>query len=339
MPPRNRADDHASLTAIKREIDNYEQTIQALLSLAHDSCWDRANNNELPGTKFSFGRKMDISGKTVTPDLVVQRSPSRGIVCEAKKNIAKNEEDLKAAVEQAEAYMGKLDGWYNDKPMESDVVLLTHQMRAVRVKDYVENKVKSGRRNLAQNFAVVSFVRSAEVDTFINLRKEFGHLSDRELDSRWTTIVGVPLDRIIERYGHVKFYDSPPPKAYLLQIIWEHILSPKAVGQQPDPKGKFIPIQVRVKDLTGELAQYFSLPRHDQRDPEIPQIHWVSECLEILRLAGMADKAPGKQDTYITQYKRKRGDVLLSFHRLVRRIEAKRRKREPAPNQMDLSLS
>ena len=76
---------------LRRKVNNYRQTVQALVALAHELRYDDSARRMHRKTEAYLGRRMDTSGQnpvcpndTVTPDLVVERGDGYRAVAEAK---------------------------------------------------------------------------------------------------------------------------------------------------------------------------------------------------------------------------------------------------------------
>ena len=84
------------LRAVRDEINDYEQTVNAILSFAAFVVHD--GKSQRPGSEFGIGRRMTTSADNsispssdITPDLVAQKSQEYGIVAEAKKTLDQNQ--------------------------------------------------------------------------------------------------------------------------------------------------------------------------------------------------------------------------------------------------------
>jgi hypothetical protein len=106
----------SSVEDVKKAVDNYEATVQALLAMAIDATWDGTARAVIPDAKFFLGRRMTTSAANrvnpsaeVTPDLVVQRNAGYGLVAEAKGDLPSNKEHWRGEVRQLEKYDDDLE--------------------------------------------------------------------------------------------------------------------------------------------------------------------------------------------------------------------------------------
>jgi hypothetical protein len=229
-------------------------------------------------------------------------------------------------------------GWFSSdgRVSQSDAVYLIHQSRAVDLCDYLKQLKEKGELKL-NHAAVVSFIRTEQVKTFITLRKEDGEIRDSQLNDRWRRTNQVPLEKIISKFGQVKFYDAAPPLAYTLEIIWTQVLAARIEDTSYDAKEKCYPMLVTPSDIRAELAKYFRIPRNDERDPEIPKTDWVVNAFDMLVDLGLGEKVKDSE-AYRIRYKNKRGDILESFARAIKKVEQRRKKKggEEAKEQLHL---
>lgn len=335
----------SSVDDVKKAVDNYEATIQALLAVATDATWDGAARAVIPEAKFFLGRRMTSSAANrvspnteVTPDLVVQRNAGYGLVVEAKGDLPNNKDHWRGEVSQLEKYDDDLTGWFSQtgRVAQSDAVYLIHQSRAVDLVDYLKELKARGELTL-NHAAIVSFIRTTQVKTFITLRKEDGDIRDAQLNDRWRRTNQVPLEKLIAKFGQVKFYDTAPPLAYTLEIIWTQVLAARIEDTSFDAKEKCYPMLVTPQDIRTELAKYFRIPRNDDRDPEIPKTEWVADAFGMLVELGLAEKVRDS-DAYRVRYKNKRGDILESFARAIKKVEQRRKKKRGEESKDQLAL-
>ena len=73
------------------QIDDYQETILAIVTFGHAIRWEKSLSNFKPETYFCIGRKMNTSKSNrvlpndiVTPDFIVQINKKYGIVGEVK---------------------------------------------------------------------------------------------------------------------------------------------------------------------------------------------------------------------------------------------------------------
>jgi len=298
---------------ILEKINNYQQTINAILSLSHVLRWDNNNKNYYEDSFKFIARKMDTSNhnrisanNTITPDLIVQVNNNYGIVCEAKKSFPKNKDYWLKNFIQLEKYDDDLIGWETeDERIEtSDIILLTHLKLSVPVRDYIEEKISRDELKFNNNFSLIGFTRSDELDTIMMLEKRYGKLFNLELDERLRQIERVPLKKIIP-LNPIKFYDDKPELPYLMNILWTEIFNQYPEKEDFWTSGgiKIITIIVNLKDITDKLRVQFSdYSEHDKRQQVVPKTKWVKEAMEEFVKLGYAKKE-NEKNNYKIKYK------------------------------------
>ena len=168
---------------ILEEIDNYRQTLEAIVSFSHVLRWDDNNKALKPNSYTFIARKMNTSEENranpnneVNPDLIVQLNENYGIVVEVKKSFSKNKDYWEKNFSQLVKYDDKLKGWKtkNEYIDTSDIVLLTHYKIKVDVKDYIEKRISENDLVFNRNFSAISFIRSQGIKMFLALEKFYG---------------------------------------------------------------------------------------------------------------------------------------------------------------------
>lgn len=313
---------------IKKQTNNYEQTVFALLAFANHARWDEEHQTIIPESQFSIGRRMDPEeGDTVTPDLVIQRTEVYGLIVEAKKTFPKEKNYWINTLKQLKRYDGKLKGWFTKDFIDtSDLVLMIHYPRSPTITDYIKERCQEGELAFRNNFSVVSFDLAEEIKTFIRLEKRFGKISEEYLDISFKNICSIAIENLI---SEIKFYDSEPPMPYLIQILWDNVFSAMKDEYSYDHEKKCYPIAIDVQKLTEILQKFYGPESKGEREQEIPKKSWVKKALDMLvqarpRYAEVDDKDFNK---YIILYKSKRGDNLENFAKVCYLVERKERKR------------
>src|SRR5258708_3930627 len=121
---------------LQEEIDNYAETVWATIAFAHECRFDPDTKKLDPSVKYGLGKPMTRPDKkVVTPDLVVQRRKTQGIIAEVKHTFPPDPEleRRREIFEQLKSYDVPLKGWWTEsKEIEGhDLVLLTHMSHVV----------------------------------------------------------------------------------------------------------------------------------------------------------------------------------------------------------------
>lgn len=285
------------------QANNYQETVHTLLAFAALVCHDRLARR--PGSQFGFGRNMQTSAAnpvsanvTVTPDCVAQMSPTYGIAAEVKKGIPKDQSHWADIATQFRKYDDALQGWWtaNERIALSDAVLLLHQSRGRAFARLLNSMREADANSVGSHSALVEYNRVTEGKSYINFRIEWGALRDPTLQAQLDDGVQVPLQKVLNSFASVRFYDSKPPLEDLMKTLWIDWLA------NFDPTNPTI--SVVVSDLAAELQRaYGSQALHrDRRSPEFPRVQWVREALDMFVTLGLATSA-GDGEHYSVKYR------------------------------------
>lgn len=311
----------------------------ATLALVNEVRWDSQTKTLSPSVRFEVGRRLTTSTNNkvspstdVTPDCTIQCNPSQGIVAEAKLGLPRNPDHWEGDFEQLLKYDDELVGWWNagETIDRHDIVALVPIERAVPFTDNLQTFLQSNRRKFERKTSVVGFFKKSGVKDFVGLKKEWGSLSDSKLDSELRKTKLIAFDILLIAYRDRKFVDSEPPLVYLLQIIWDYILTVYAAREHGDNPSGSRTLNVTVDQIADEIRQNYGFPSTGGRSPEIPKTKWVTKALNALVDFGMAKRI--KQDHYEVIYKRSSQDTLKKFGYKLFKLEAKKRKAEDADN-------
>ena len=299
---------------ILEKIDNYNQTLEALIGFSHVLRWDDLKGDYKSNSYSFIARRMNTSKKNrikteneITPDLIVQLENNYGIVSESKKSFPQNKELWIGSFSQLQKYDDDLKGWktVDELISISDIVLLTHYKIKVEVFDYIKEQISNGSLSFHRNFTAISFLRTLEANTYLSFEKFYGNLNDNVLDERFRRIVGIPL-KIILPLSNIKFYDDKPELPYIMEILWNKIFSqyPKIEEFMESGGIKIMKIEVNMDELTQKLREQFSdYYEGDSRQPQIPKTKWVKEAMDMLVKLNYANKDDTDDRKYFVRYK------------------------------------
>lgn len=308
---------------LRRQIENYENTIRASIVLGHDCCWDAENRRLLSGARFSLGRKMYYEGaqpgdkcEYCTPDLISQVNRLFGVLAEVKISYSFSPESYDDLIKDQiiRKYDRRYYNWFFDidDNFEHDLVVIIDESNVTDFLEYLRTLLGAGSINFERPFSVISFLLAERVESSIRLRLEFGSLSNSVVNKRLSRPLFFPLGLYVKNYGHVQFNDAPPPIPYLIRIIWEYIISPRAASIKYDKKKGCKPVEVRLSDITVDLKKY-TLNPDDEHVPEMPRQRQVREALDNLVAFDFAEKLPGSDETYLIKYKRYKRNLQTVF--------------------------
>lgn len=320
-------------TDMHRDVDNYEQTIGALLSIAQHVKHEYSVDSWF-GRKFRTSTSNSVSSDTdVTPDLAAQIDTSYGLVVEAKKNFARSD-DYEDGITQAKKYDDNLKGWDTQSGFiaSHDIALLTHTLRGVTLEDRLN--ARRHEFNSGRSVVIVEFTRDDEVNTSFILRRRTASFRNISLDNRLKAGFSVKLEHLIPfGFSEIKFYDAEPPIAYTLQKIWDNIFSNiPSEGDYRQAGGKRkIEIEIKLDDLCDKL-RLFAPKQNGTRLPQIPKKEWVERAMKMLveiKLAKHKRDAANRimPDEYVVFYRKFRkgnGSLDVFIPKIAERMRQQR---------------
>jgi len=307
---------------IRNEVEDYEQTVKALLAFGafviHDGELQR------PDSEFGFGRRMTTSldnivhpSGSVKPDLVAQKSSRYGIVAEAKTSLTRDQSRWSDHLAQLRKYDDELTGWWtqDEKIAHSDAVMLIHQSRGRQFVRFLQERKEDDPGAVGPHTSVVEFNRSDQAATYYFFRIEEGSILDTELSNKIETGIQIPLDDVLKSFPLIHYYDSPPPVVLLLMDLWTEVFPSLITEGEYNEKTGSWKIPVFISNVTEELQRAYGsgLLKQDSRSSEFPRRKWVRQAFEWLVRQKRAIPPANGNDNYTIYYKPLRGDVLDRF--------------------------
>ncbi|MBU0765903.1 MAG: hypothetical protein KJ607_13845 [Bacteroidetes bacterium] len=309
---------------IREEINNYHDTINAIVGFMNIYRYND-REKELRKDVYVFqGRKFDVPEVEevdfVTPDIAINLPTGAGIVGEVKHTFPKNEKYWISTFEQLLKYDNNLIGWFTDdeKIDLHDIVLLCHTSRSRKVKKFYEER-STEEIKFERPFVIIEYFEFEQNKRFIQFRKEHGNLSDSEVNERLEFGIPIPMDKLIDIYSTIKLYDSEPPIAYLLYLIWIHIIIDKAVENPKFRKlriNQTLEVTVDIEEIINKLNERFSFsPIHEKsinRQPQIPKKEWITRACNKFVTIGEAKWSDDKKNSLLFFF-RKYNDIFDYF--------------------------
>ena len=285
------------INAIKEEVDNYVQTVHAILCFNQIIAREINQNSENSSGEplfFYMGRKMRTSSNNrispnndITPDIIIQINENYGIVGEVKKSLPRDTSFWSKYRDQIIKYDDDLVGWIsqNYQINSHDIVLLTHMELKNTVIQYIEKVKTEENIHLDKKFAYIGFFKSSGRINKVFFEIVNGNLSNDYLNSYFHQMCSISLESVIfsSNIKDVKLYDAKPPEVYLMEILWTNIFTQYITEEQfRSMKGKkIIPFFVHVDDLKEKVrSQYTYSISHDDRQPEIPRRKWIVSAMD-----------------------------------------------------------
>jgi hypothetical protein len=202
-----------------------------------------------------------------------------------------------------------------------------HRSRCRQFIRYLEDVETEDRQLPAERTAVVEFVRSSQVNTFYSFSLEWGQIRDPGLAPLLRDATAeIPLQRVIDEFAAIQFYDACPPLPMLLEIVWGELFG-RVAEVRYDERSRTWPVAVALDEMTEELQRaYGSRALHrDGRSCEFPKKAWVKQALDELVSLELAQRGTAEGE-YVANLRVIQGDDLRS--EFVRRIFQRRQPEE-----------
>lgn len=324
------------LESIKKSIDNYITTVNALLCFLSLTSWI----NKQPTKHFfcSFGRNMTtgpnnpVSPDTnITPDEIIQLSNSLGLIIEAKIGLPQAKELWMDIETQLRKYDDDLRGWWTEdgRIPRWNSIFLVEIARSEEFKEFREKLISDGVFSADNNIVGIEFSRADQFNTYIFFRTRWGNIHDSALGEVLRLGKKKDIQDAENYYGRIKFCDSPPEPEYLLSIIWQDIFTPLHRSVEYSKSLKCYPIDITISRIVHELQLGFGskalqrncgIDAYAEREVEYPQTSWVRDSLSILEKLGLAKRI--SEDSFKIYFKRlKVGDLISYFTRARKKRE------------------
>lgn len=303
------------LDKVRKEIDGYKRTCETIVAFRNIIEFN------LKGTCEQF-RKLKTSTNNeisknveITPDLIVEvKSKDYSALNEIKIDLPKQKSDdgkdqwLDVA-RQLKKYDDDLSGWKFDSRKQHDIMITTHDLRTFDFNNYMKELAKNNTLKISRKLAILHSIRTFETHTFIVIKKDYGDISDTNLEKILSSGRGVAEYNILNELNQVRFYDANPPIPYTMAIIWDHILKTYLTEEQfrlLQTTNAVISVTVKAVDIRDKLRRYTLEPAENH----IKQ-SWVDDALVGFTEIGFG-KANGS-GTFEIKFKKHTGDILEVF--------------------------
>ncbi len=308
---------------IENSIDDYNNTIHAIVGFINFYRYDTEKKEYKEDIKVFQGRKLNISDtpdKFLTPDIGILLPTNCGVIGEVKNNFPKDKSYWLKNFTQLMSYDNDLIGWtsVDEKIRTHDIVLLLHHSRSREVLNYFLNN-KGKEINFIKPFIIIEYTRSDQRQAYIFFRKEYGNLSDNNINELLEKGEQVPMWVFLKEYSTIKIYDSEPELAFMLHLIWTYVVSMKASDNprfKTLAKNQKIEVKIKIDEVMTELYEGYSFYRFHrenlERQPKIPKLEWIKRaCEKFISLNEAKWDDNSKQS--VTFYFKKYDDTLSYF--------------------------
>jgi len=288
---------------VKDSIDNYEQTILAMVGFMNFYSRDATNKAvhafqarrltsvPLPPPESKEDEDqapgpVPFQELSVTPDIGILQSNNHGVLAEVKITLPRDQTHWQDFVDQLIKYDQPLKGWPVDGELveNHDIVLLVHRTRSRAVKDFL---AKANEKGFSRPFSIVEVNKQDQAKEYLYFRKEDGVLSDPAIDQALYEGKAVPLQIILKLYSSIKISDDKPEVPYLMNLIWTHVVTERVSRDPKFPnltKRSSLRVEVALADIQKELFEGYSFaPYHraiPRRQSKYPLPEWILEACQ-----------------------------------------------------------
>ena len=315
-----RDDPDGVIKDVNDRISNYKRTVHALHAFIGLTIWH--DGDFMADTHYGLGRRMDTSPQnqvaaatTVTPDGVIQRSDALGYVAEAKSSLPKDQNAWRDEVLQLRKYDDDLGGWWTTDGTipHHDLAVLVGAPRAEAFELYARNLAESEQWSFARPLCFIEFSLDTQAAPYVYLRRHHGSVTDPVVAEKLRERPMIPLEGLVVTFSSRKFYDSKPPREYLMETLWQHVFTPMKAEVEYDRPSRCWPLTVAVDGLCTELRSAFGSVGNEDREVAYPHNSWVREALEAFTDIGLAR---GENDGgYTILFRKITGDIVVKFAR------------------------
>ncbi len=314
---------------IRIAINNYEYVCQTLVATTNIIEYN-FNGKCTQGKRLKTSSSNTIQPNTVvTPDLVIEIPVKNGnenyrAVNEIKAGLPEDKDYWFPVAQQLKKYDDDLDGWTRSNSTNHDIFITTNELRVFELKKYLDELAADGKIKIDRNLSILHSTRSEQVGSFINIRKDYGTISNKNLDDMLSSGVGIPEHNIVNEINQMKFYDSNPPTIYMMMIVWTHILKIFLnMKQLRELKGnKMIPIVVTVKDIYDKLLKFTPAS-----NPNCIEQSTVKTALLGFVEIGVGTLVSGQEEKFEIRFRKHTGKLL---DWLIGKIEKPETKEKPS---------
>ncbi len=333
---------------VRIEIDNYNETVQALKALSHEFRWDDERRVLLNDVFTHIGRRMETSsenrvcpGGEVTPDLVLQRGEEYGLIAEAKLAMCVSPEGRERRIRQVVKYDDDLIGWHTEDEIlpDHDILLVVHLFRGQEIHDQLTELQQAGDLEISRPFGLVSFgVVNRTGSEYMTLQLLKGHISLPGKERKLRAVLPIPLDHVAgnAELANMKLYDVEPPLPLLMDLIHHIVFESLSTDEfiELDEENE-VRKTIEIRQLRQDLSDVFGPGGDSYRMPEVPRADWVGEAMCLFERMGWAEQIEEAPDRYVYVVKRRR----TPFQQFVKRFAEERLQEEESAGRRAAQLT
>lgn len=289
---------------IKIQIDNYIQNIEAIVALS-----------ELfhpYGSKSVIGKKLFIKekdGAFITPDLVTEfggGQKSFGVLTESKSSLPDDQDRWLEAAKQLKNYDNDLKGW-NLNISDHCIIIITQPVLTRKFWAYLKKFTSETGYNFKHKISIFHFTRREKaLNHFIVIRKDEGEeLLESALSQKLYDGEEIPLQNAFRDIDAIKFYDAKPHPVYVMEVIWDAVISQRITPEQymEHTTSASIPVDIDIDSILTEMRSRFT---HNSNHNVI-QREWIKEAFQKFVEVNLAERLDKDGNKFRVHFRKRTG--------------------------------
>lgn len=310
---------------IRIAINNYEHACQTIVAFKSIIEYD-LHGNCYQGKKLMTSANNEIQQNVeVNPDLVIEVSKNNMsdeyiAINEIKVDLPREESHWEKDAKQLKKYDDNLSGWNITSSKQHDIMITTNELRTFAFKNYMEKLERENKITINRDFSILHSTRTEQLGSFINIKKDYGQISNQKLDDLLSNGLGVAEYNIVNEMNQMKFYDAAPPIIYTMMIIWDHIIKTFLEPRQlRELKGnKIVSKIVTVEEVRNKLLKFTP-----ESNPNCIKSSWVKTALLGFVEIGLASSV-NNDDKFEIRFRKHSGKTLDWLFGKIKKPESKK---------------
>ena len=301
------------------EMRAYKFTVVAIV------CVERAFK-DLAGAGIRQGPKMRTAdGTVVTPDMTVEAKKEAGgagyrAVCEIKSSFPQHAAAVDQMVRQVRHYDGELAGWEHEAPPGGgrrsvhDIAMVVRHNSAPDFAAGLPAALRDREVKIKSPLSIIGIAHNnpGSKDGRFLLKRSFGTISHKRAHAALGKGWSIDARNMARELSRTKFYDSRPPRPYIMSVLWVQVFPNLAHGKKLKRlrSGAEVPIDAEVGRIH-RLASMLAPPSNQG----CVKRAWIKDAMEEFARVGLAERTGA--DRYRIRYAARASRPLEGLARLV----------------------
>jgi len=289
---------------VQAEIKKYEFALTTIVALDHmfstlkNTATYQGKRLYVPDTEPGHG------DRAVTPDIVVetngQKHSYRAIV-EIKESLSSLPANWRGVIDQLVKYRRATGGWTNVQPdVPHDVILAAGAPNMAKFSDWVENGTEMS--NIKKWLIILEIdVTKYDGNESVEISRVRGRILHPDIGKVMShkKVYRVPLYNIVKKVEQLKFYDSHPPTAYIMAILWDHVFFKFVHGKklQEFNDDKTVTLTISMKQIRKAIMAFAP-----HSNPNCVRQQWIRDAM--LKFEAIRIVSRKGDESFTVSYKR-----------------------------------